>query len=100
MNKTSLQISLHETSMVCGRSFEAYVNVFLVYILSNMLWELKEPQLLPCYILKVKIVRIFLISKFWFQLLQSDNCILKIDTTSYWMIVKSVVSLHTAKIGL
>ena len=63
-------------------------------------YQIKEPQLLPCYILKVKIVRIFLISKFWFQLLQSDNCILKIDTTSYWMIVKSVVSLHTAKIGL
>ena len=30
MHKTSLQISILETSMVWGRSFDAYVNVFIV----------------------------------------------------------------------
>ena len=32
MHKTPLQISLHETSMVCGRSFDAYSILFLVAI--------------------------------------------------------------------
>ena len=35
MHKTSLQISLHDTSMVCGPSFEAFVKVFLIYSLST-----------------------------------------------------------------
>ena len=31
MHKTSLQTSVHETSMICGRSFGAYVNMFLMF---------------------------------------------------------------------
>ena len=35
MHKTSLQISFHETSMVCVRSLDAYVSVFLVISLKQ-----------------------------------------------------------------
>ena len=44
MHKTSLQISLHETSMVCGRSIDAYVNVLFLRRLECACVIIKVPR--------------------------------------------------------